>query len=101
TRVQSSLNLVYLLGYQPGSNLALFGRSDERFHIRGGNNRLPAAIAADLGASVATGHSLVRLAQTAGGRYTCTFQRSSGTLDVTADYVVLAIPFAVLANVDT
>jgi monoamine oxidase len=101
TRVQSSLNLVYLLGYQPRSNLALFGRSDERFHIRGGNQRLPEAIAADLGSSVVTGHTLVRLAQTSGGRYTCTFQRQGGTVDVTADYVVLALPFAVLANVDT
>ena len=101
TRVQSSLNLVYLLGYQPQSSLALFGKSDERFHVRGGNNRIPAAIAAELGAAVVTGHSLVRLAQTAGGRYTSTFQRASGTVEVTTDYVVLAIPFAVLANVDT
>ena len=101
TTQQSSLNLLYLLGYQPSSNLALFGRSDERFHIRGGNNRLPQAIAADLGSSVVTGHSLVKLAQTSGGRYTCTFQRATGTVDVTADYVVLALPFAVLANVDT
>jgi monoamine oxidase len=101
TTVQSSLNLLYLLGYQPNSKLALFGESDERFHIRGGNQQLPLAIAADLGDAVVTGHSLVRLAQTAGGRYTCTFERAHGTVDVTADYVVLAIPFAVLANVDT
>jgi monoamine oxidase len=101
TDVQSSLNLLYLLGYQPNSGLALFGESDERFHIRGGNQQLPLAIAADLGDAVVTGHSLVRLAQTAGGRYTCTFERGHGTVDVTADHVVLAIPFAVLANVDT
>lgn len=101
TQVQSSLNLLYLLGYQPSSNLAMFGRSDERFHIRGGNQRLPEAIAADLGDSVQTGYSLVRLVQTSGGRYTCTFQRAHGTIDVTTDYVVLALPFAVLANVDT
>jgi len=101
TRVQSSLNLVYLLGYQSNSNLAVFGKSDERFHIRGGNMRLPQAIAAELGSSVVTGHSLVRLVQTAGGRYTCTFQRASGTVEVTADHVVLALPFAVLAGIDT
>jgi monoamine oxidase len=100
TNVQSSLNLLYLLAYQPNSDLALFGESDERFHVRGGNQQIPLAIANDLGDAVVTGHSLVRLAQTAGGRYTCTFQRAAGTLDVTADYVVLAIPFAVLANVD-
>jgi len=102
TRLQSSLNLVYLLGYQPNaSDLALFGQSDERFHIRGGNQRLPQAIAADLGSAVKTGHALVRLAKTPGGRYVCTFDRAGGTVDVTADYVVLALPFAVLSGIDT
>jgi monoamine oxidase len=101
TRVQSSLNLVYLLGYQPNKGFGIFGVSDERFHIRGGNQRLPEAIAADLGDAVVTGHSLVRLAQTSGGRYTCTFARAHGTIEVTADVVVLAIPFAVLSTIDT
>ncbi|HEX7840213.1 MAG TPA: FAD-dependent oxidoreductase [Kofleriaceae bacterium] len=101
--VQSSLNLVYLLGAQPTmTRLDLFGESDERFHIRGGNQRLPQAIAHDLGGEVVrTGHRLVRLAQTPHGRYTCTFERGSGCIEVTADLVVLAIPFAVLADVDT
>src|SRR6185437_7432408 len=38
-------NLVYLLGYQakPG-NFILFGASDERYHIVGGNAKLPFAI---------------------------------------------------------
>ncbi|HEY0254473.1 MAG TPA: FAD-dependent oxidoreductase [Kofleriaceae bacterium] len=102
TKNQSALNLVYLLGFQPeNSDFAIFGESDETFHIRGGNQQLPFAIANDLGDGVKTGHSLVRLAQTSGGRYTSTFERSNGCIDVVTDYVVLAIPFAVLANVDT
>jgi monoamine oxidase len=102
-RVQSSLNLVYLLGFQPtATRLDLFGESDERFHIRGGNQLLPEAIAGDLGDDVVrTGHRLVRLVQTAGGRTTCTFERAGGCIEVTSDFVVLAIPFAVLADVDT
>lgn len=102
TRDQSSLNLLYLLGFQPHPNkLEVFGESDERFHIRGGNQRLPEAIAADLGASVQTGYKLVRLKRTPNGRYKCTFDRAGGSVEVTSDFVVLAIPFAVLANVDT
>jgi monoamine oxidase len=102
TRLQSSLNLVYLLGFQPtASGFDIFGESDERFHIRGGNQRLPEAIAADLGSAVKTGHALVCLKQTAGGRYVCTFDRAGGTVEVTTDYVVLALPFAVLAGIDT
>lgn len=102
TKQQSSLNLVYLLGFQPTDNgFNVFGASDERFHIRGGNQSLPEAIARDLGEAVTTSHSLVRLARTSGGRYLCTFERGHGAVEVTADVVVLAIPFAVLANVDT
>ncbi|HUJ60644.1 MAG TPA: NAD(P)/FAD-dependent oxidoreductase [Kofleriaceae bacterium] len=102
TAVQSSLNLIYLLGFQPKNDFVLFGQSDERFHIRGGNQQLPLAIAADLGPDVVkTGYSLVRLAETPNGRYTCTFARGGGTVEVTSDFVVLAIPFAVLAGIDT
>lgn len=97
---QSALNLVYLLGYQPDdTGLSVFGESDEAFHIRGGNQRLPNAIAAALG-DVRYGHSLRKIAQTAAGRYTLTFARASGSIEVTADYVVLAIPFAVLRGID-
>ncbi len=103
TTVQSSLNLVYLLGFQPTQkHLDVFGQSDERFHIRGGNQRLPEAIANDLGHDVVkTGHALTRLIQTANGRYKLSFDRGGGSSEVVADYVVLALPFAVLRGIDT
>jgi monoamine oxidase len=103
TTQQSALNLLYLLAFQPtSSKLDIFGESDEKFHIRGGNQQLPEAIADELGPDVVkTGHSLVRLVETPNGRYRATFQRASGTIDVVSDYVVLAIPFAVLRDVDT
>ncbi len=101
TTVQSSLNLVYLLGFQPtATQLDVFGISDERFHIRGGNQRLPQAIADSLGDAVITGQRLVRLEQTPNSRYCATFERAGATVEVVSDLVVLAIPFAVLANVD-
>jgi monoamine oxidase len=102
TTRQSSLNLLYLLGFQPDEDkLALFGESDERFHIRGGNQRLPAAIAADLGDCVRTGQRLTRLRKSSGGRYELSFDRGSGCSEVHADIVVLAIPFPTLDAVDT
>src|ERR1051326_602247 len=49
TKEQSSLNLIYLLGFQAGpGQFGVFGESDERFHIAGGNDRLPKAIANSL-----------------------------------------------------
>jgi monoamine oxidase len=95
---QSALNLIFLLGFQPSRHsLSVFGESDEAFHIRGGNQQLPDLIARQLGTEVVrTGQRLVRLAETAGGRYRVTFERASGAREVVADFVVLALPFAVL-----
>jgi monoamine oxidase len=92
---QSALNLVYLLGYKanPG-NFAIFGASDERFHIVGGNQQLPLAIASALpGGTVQTSMRLSALRLNSDGSYTLTFNDRQ---DVTADYVILALPFAVL-----
>jgi monoamine oxidase len=101
TTDQSSLNLVYLLGFQPDTvSLSIFGASDETYHIRGGNQRLPVAMAKALG-NVTYGYSMTKLATTSGGRYQITFATSGAPVAVTADYVVLALPFAVLRLLDT
>jgi monoamine oxidase len=98
TMDQSALNLLYLLAYQPTpfkGELAMFGVSDETFHIRGGNQQLPEAIGAYLGTDrVVTGHKLARIKQTTGGRYELTFERGNQTVVTTYDHVVLALPFA-------
>jgi monoamine oxidase len=104
TRRQSALNLVYLLAFQPDpSTFEIFGESDERFHIREGHQQLPHAIAQYLGLDTVVQRSmqLVRLRQTAGGRYQLWFERHGSTMEVVADYVVLALPFAVLREIDT
>src|SRR5262249_41652877 len=99
---QSALNLIFLLGFQPdASSLSLFGESDEKFHIRGGNQQLPEAIARYLGSgAVRLGYRLTRIAETASGRYRVTFDRAAGVHEVIADFVVLALPFAVLNDLD-
>jgi monoamine oxidase len=102
-RKQSSLNLLYLLAFQPTeTQLDMFGESDEKFHVRGGNQQIPEAIAADLGSNVVkTGYRLVRLEETSNGRYRSTFERGSQCVEDVSDYVVLALPFAVLKDIDT
>lgn len=102
THEQASLNLLYLLGYQPNaSGLSIFGESDEKFHIRGGNQQLPEAIAAALGDGVVkAGHRLVQLKETPNGRYRLTFERAGQAIEAVADHVVLALPFAVLRTLD-
>ena len=58
TTDQSALNLVYLLGPQQteaANGFNVFGDLDERYHIRGGNQQLPARIAKHLRSSVELG----------------------------------------------
>jgi monoamine oxidase len=102
TTDQSALNILYLLAFQPedAEGLALYGESDEQFHIRGGNQQLPEAIARDLGDQVSFGKRLVKLDTTAAGRVRLTFDQGGTASEVTHDHVVLALPFAVLAEVD-
>jgi monoamine oxidase len=98
TDEQSSLNLVYLLAYQPApSGFAIFGESDERFHIRGGNQRLTEAIAATL-PDVRLGRRLTGIAANRDGTVTLSF---AGHGTVTAERVILTVPFAVLRGLDT
>jgi monoamine oxidase len=105
---QSALNLVLLLSGLPGPTpFYPFGASDERYHIRGGNQQLPLAIAKDLqgkfGSSVIQMNSaLTKIAKNADGTIALTFSVTSGgsttTSQVTADAVILTLPFAVLAD---
>lgn len=101
THDQASLNLIYLLAFQPAPNsLAVFGVSDEKFHIRGGNQQLPERMAEALGDRVVKGHRLTKIKRSSSGRYRLTFDRGGSSLEVTTDYVALALPFAVLRDLD-
>ena len=42
---QSALNLIYLLAYQGPGNLRIFGKSNEKYHVRGGNDQIPQRLA--------------------------------------------------------
>jgi monoamine oxidase len=106
TSEQSALNLVYLLGYKavPG-NYMIFGASNERYHIVGGNALLPLAIrdaiVATQGAdAVRMGWRLSSIARNGDGTSTMVFETPAGAQQVSADHVILALPFAVLQTLD-
>jgi monoamine oxidase len=96
---QSSLNMLYLLGYSGQGNLRIFGPSNEKYHVRGGNDQLASGLAARLDGQITMGSQLVALKSgTAAGTWTLSFRQGSATRDVTADHVVLALPFAILRS---
>lgn len=64
---QSALNLITFIGTKP-DRFRIFGASDEGCHVRGGNDRIPQALAAKLGDAIETGTALEALRREAGGR---------------------------------
>jgi monoamine oxidase len=100
TSVQSSLNMLYLLGYSGQGQLRIFGPSNEKYHVRGGNDQIPARLAAALQGQITTGSALTAIKRTAAGTYTLSFQSGSATSTVSADQVVLALPFSILRSLD-
>ena len=100
TTGQASLNLLYLLAFQPTPNsFEIFGVSDEKFHIAGGNQQLPEAIASQLG-NVQLGWSLQAISTNRNGTVALTFSTGGRSCTVVADHAILALPFAVLRNLD-
>ena len=101
TRQQSSLNLVYLLGFSPvPGNFSIFGASDERYHLVGGNERLPQAVAAALAAgTVQLNTALTGIVRNTSGSYTLELMRGKVTTTRDFDRVIMAIPFSVLRTI--
>jgi monoamine oxidase len=93
---QSSLNLLYLLGYVGQGQLRLFGPSNEKYHVRGGNDQVAAALTAELGNQITLGSELLAIKRNRTGTYTLTLNQGGTTKMVTADRVVLAMPFSIM-----
>jgi monoamine oxidase len=94
---QSSLNMLYLLGYSGQGNLRIFGPSNEKYHVIGGNDQLASGLAAKLTGQVNMGYELTAVKKNTDGSWTLTFANRKTT---TVDRVVLAIPFTILRSVD-
>jgi monoamine oxidase len=95
--VQSSLNLLYLLGYVGPGQFRTFGKSDEKLHVRGGNDRITDALGQRLAGQIQTAAELVAIKLAPGGTYALTM-KGGATRSVTADRVVLALPFSILRS---
>ena len=93
---QSSLNLLYLLGFAGQGQFRVFGKSNEKYRVRGGNDQIPARLAGALAGQITIGFELVAVRRTSAGGYTLTFRTGSGTRTVAADKLVLALPFSIV-----
>lgn len=102
TADQSALNLLYMLGYGQRTNFTAFGPSDERYRIAGGVDQLPQAVARSFDPGLTQlqfGAELRAIAQQADGTYQLEFE-GDRKMTVTADLVLLTLPFATLRLLD-
>jgi len=95
---QSSLNMLYLLADQGAEEFSLLGPSDERYVVRGGCDQIPTLLAGRLSGQVETDSELVAIRRNGDGTVALSFDQGWSTKVVTADKVVLALPFSILRS---
>lgn len=97
---QSSLNLLYLLGYSGQGQFRVFGPSNEKYHVRGGNEQVAVRLGKALDGQISLGTALTSIRLNSAGSYALTFSKDGGTVMETADHVVLALPFSLMRAVN-
>lgn len=101
TDQQSALNLIFLISTDLSKNkFAVFGDSDERYKIKGGNQQVTAALTHRLRGQLHLRHRFEALTKKKNG-FVLTFHTPSGAVrDVRADMVIMTLPFTLLRKVD-
>ena len=98
---QSAQDLIYLLTGNSRGSLQPLPGDDERFHIVGGNDQLVSRMIAQLPPdTVRHDHVLMAIREQANGAVRLVFDVSGTSVQVTADLVVLALPFSTLRDVE-
>jgi monoamine oxidase len=95
---QSALNFLLLIDPNP-LPFRIYGGSDERFHVRGGNDLIPGRLAEILGNRIERGVRLEALRKTADGALVASVRKGQTSREITADHMVIAIPFTLLREV--
>ena len=95
----SSLNLIDTLDIK-NSTVELFGASDERYKIKGGNQQIPEGLAAKLSEQILKEHRLLAIKEKADNTLQLTFESNGKTIEATYDVVILAIPLTILRGLD-
>ena len=67
--VQSSLNMLYLLGFVGPGQFRTFGKSNEKFHVHGGNDQLASGLAARLAGQITANTPLTAIGRSMGTNF--------------------------------
>lgn len=96
---QSTLNLHTLIDTGP-DEFVIYGESDERFHVKGGNDGIPRALAQELEPWIERGVRLESVRQRGDGGFDLSVTSGGTSRAVRASHLLLAIPFTLLREVD-
>jgi monoamine oxidase len=97
--VQSALNLLLLIGKDP-SKIEIYGSSDQRYYIKGGNQQITDRLAAKLANSIELNTSLESIRSTPNGRYRVSLRERGRSQEQVYERVILALPFSILRQIN-
>lgn len=95
---QSALNFLLMIDPKPDP-FRIYGDSDERYHVRGGNDLVVRALARRLETRIETSSVLEAVSGRADGGFRLSVRTGGASRVVDADHVVLALPFTLLRDV--
>lgn len=97
---QSALNFLTAVGDDlSDGTFHQYGVSDERYKVKGGNQLVTDRLAGTLGARIHHSHFLERITKV-GTQFVLSFRKDVTSVEIQADYVILALPFTTLRSVD-
>ncbi|MCC6131164.1 MAG: FAD-dependent oxidoreductase [Acidobacteria bacterium] len=97
---QSALNFLLMIDPALGKDMKFFGESDERFHIKGGNDQIPRKLSEKLPGQIEFGARLESIQSSPSGGYVLSFRRGTASFEKRTGFVVLTLPFSVLNSVE-
>jgi monoamine oxidase len=96
---QSALNFLMMIDTNPDP-FKIFGESDERYHVRDGNDAITNALAGRLDGVIETSTGVEAIRRAADGTYRCMVRRGGTSFAIGAEAVVITVPFTLLRNIE-
>ncbi|MFO1323944.1 MAG: FAD-dependent oxidoreductase [Burkholderiales bacterium] len=96
----SAVTVVSLLAGSPADRFSPYEESDQRYHVRGGNDQLVSKLADRVSGQIETKSRLMAVKRLPDGRYRLVVWRDAAEREEIADRVILALPFTLLRGVD-
>ena len=97
---QTALNFLWMISPKiTNGRFEIFGASDERYKIKGGNQQITDKLAEQLKGQISLGFELTSIKQLSGNGYELVFSTGNGQQTVSCDYLLITIPFTKLRSV--